>query len=450
MFFYREYLFILFFLLPPFLLLLIFSKKFKKVKNYPYVDVFNEEEKSVIKKDFKVFIYIFKIILFLLSFSCFILFLSKPYIKSQKIEFLFIYIDNTPFLNLKSEKVDSIIEKYKSENDFENILIFDNDGKQDYPLNKEKIFSGKLLEKEKVIRNFVKIVHSINSPSIKKILISDRVYEKFREDFDFIKIDNDFDVLIIDISPVIKIFSKDEKIASLMINDKQEKVLLKKGINFFDVRFDSLTFLKVFNDSIKFSKTILLKNKKVNILMNEKSINIALRTLGYEIGKSDIFISDKDDIKKGIVFFKEYSFNTTPGKKEIIFKDKNLKEIVKNGFDNLYYNRISNIPKEPLIVDEDGNKLVSFSDEKFYVSLPLDTNFSNFILSSGFLPLLNYMLDFFSKKSVDFDRKIFDYREEVLKTGLSFSGEEPTLKLKDMSKIFFILFLITTFLFLLI
>ncbi|MEO0234928.1 MAG: hypothetical protein ABIN39_03435 [candidate division WOR-3 bacterium] len=450
MFFYREYILILFSLLPLFLLLLIFSKKFKKVKNYPYVDVFKEEEKSIIKKDLKVFIYIFKIILFVFSFSCLILFLSKPYIKSQKIEFLIVYIDNTPFLNLKSEKVDSIIEKFKKENDFEKILIFDSKEKIDYPFKKEKIFSGELLEKEYVIRNFVKLIQKINSPSIKKVLISDRVYEKFREDFDFIKIDNDFDILIVDIFPVIKIFSKDEKIASLIINDKQEKVLLKKGINFFDIRFDSLTFLKIFNDSIKFSKTIFLKNEKVNNLINEKSIKLALKTLGYETGKSDIFISEKDDIKKGIVFSKEYRLNSTPGKKEIIFKDKNLKEVVKNGFDNLYYNKISSIPKEPLIVDEEGNKLVSFSDEKFYVSLPLDTNLSNFILTSGFLPLLNYMLDFFSKKSVDFDRKIFDYREEVLETGLSFSSEEPTLKLKDMSKIFFILFLLATFLFLLV
>ncbi|MEJ5307849.1 MAG: hypothetical protein WHT27_06085 [candidate division WOR-3 bacterium] len=450
MFFYREYIFILFSLLPLFLFLLIFSKKFKKVKNYPYVDIFNEEEKSIIKKDLKIFIYIFKIILFLLSFSFLILFLSKPYIRSKKIEFLLVYIDNTPFLNLKSEKVDSIIKEYKKGNDFEKILIFDNNEKVDYPFKKEKIFSGELLEKESVIRNYVRLIQKINSPSIKTVLISDRVYERFRDDFDFIKIDNDFDILILDIFPVIKIFSKDEKVVSLTVNDKQEKVLLKKGINFFDISFDSLTFLKVFNDSIKFSKTIFLKNKKVNNLINDKSIKIALKALGYETGKSDIFISEKDDIKKGIVFFNEYMFNTTLGKKEIIFKDKNLKEVIKNGFDNLYYNKISNIPQEPLIVDEEGNKLVSFSDEKFYVSLPLDTTLSNFILTSGFLPLLNYMLDFFSKKNVDFDRTIFDYRDEILKTGLSFSGEDPTLKLKDMSKIFFILFLIATFLFLLV
>lgn len=450
MFFYREYVFVLFFLLPLFLLLLIFSKKFKKVKNYPYVDVFSEEEKSIVKKDFKIFLYILKIIIFILSFILFLFFLLKPYIKSNKIEFLLIYIDNTPFLNLKVENVDSIIEKIKKENDFESILIFDNDGRVEYPFKKKKIFNGELLDKDNVIRNFVKSIQSVNSPSMKKVLISDRVYEKFREDFDFIKIDNDFDVLIVDIYPLLKIFSKDENIVYMVIDQREEKLFLKKGINFFEMNLDSLSFIKVFNDSLSFSKKIYLKNKKVNNLINEKILNTALKTLGYEIGKGDISISAKDDIKKGIIFLKEYKFISTKEKREIIFKNKNLKEVVKNGFYNLDYKKISNIPEEPLLVDNEGNKLISYSEGKFYVSLPLDTNLSNFTLTAGFLPLLKYMIDYLSKNNINYDKKIFEYREEILEKNLSFKSDEQSMKFKDISKLFFILFLISTFFFVLI
>lgn len=450
MFFYRDFNLILFFLLPVFLLILFFSKRFKRVKLYPYVDFFEENEKTSFKKSSTLTLKILKVIFFILSFSFLTLFLSKPYIGSKNVEYLFIYIDNTPLLNLKSEKLDSIITEYKKEYSFEKIVLFDNKKRIAYPFRKEETFNGELLKKDEVIRNFVGLINRINSPSMKKVLISDRNYYNFRDDFDLIKIENDFEILIVDILPELKIFSKDEKVALLSIDGIEEKLFLKKGMNYFSPNVDSLKFIKVSIDSLRFPKTVYLKNKKIKDLINEKILKIALKTLGYEISDVEIAVSSNDGIEKGIIFLKDYKLVGEKEKRKIIFRDENLKEIIKNGFDNLNYRKLSDIPGEPLILDDEGNKLVSYSKGKYYISLPVDTNFSNFVLTSGFLPLLDYILDDLSKNTLEYDKDIFEYREEILTKGKSFVSEEKPFKLKDVSKIFFILFLIFTFLFLLI
>lgn len=449
MFFYRDFNLILFFLLPIFLLILFFSKKFKKVKFYPYIDLFEESEKTTLKKGSTLILKILKIIFFVLSFSFLTLFLSKPYIGSKNVEYLFIFIDNTPLLNLKSEKLDSMIFEYKKEFNYDNIVIYDNKGRIEYPFKKEKVFSGELLEKDEVVRNFVSLINRINSPSMKKVFISDRKYDRFRDDFDFVKVENDFDILIVDILPELKIFSKDEKVALLKTDGKEVKIFLKRGINFFSPDFDSLSFIKVLTDSIRFPKTVYIKNKRIKDLVGEKILQIALKTLGYEVTDGEISISSNDAIKKGIVFFKDYKM-VHHNKRKIIFKDANLKEVLKNGFESLNYKKLSDIPGEPLILDDGGNKLLSYSKDKFYISLPLDTNLSNFVLTPGFLPLLDYLLNRLSKGDLDYDKNILEYREEILTKGKSFLSEEKPLKFKDISKVFFILFLIFTFLFILI
>lgn len=441
MYFYREYLLFLLLLFPIFLILILLSKKLKKTILYPYVDIFISGEKKNINKSLKILILFFKIFLFLLSFIFLILFLSEPFKKTKSYEYLLVYIDNTPLLDLNSQKVDSIVREYFKEKSFKRILVYDNQRSYEYPFKKEIFFKGKIEKKDFVKRRFTEIMNNLDSPSCKSIFISDRDFERFKDDFDFLRIKRDPDLFIVNVYPYLKIFSKDDRFVKISTENYQKNIYIKSGMNNIDFQVESLNYISVGEDTILFENKIYFTNRKVRNLLDEKSVKVGLKILNYGEGEGDIIISSKDNIKKGIVFVKDDLSENQNVNLKIFFDDEKLKGFIQNGFDNLIYKRIAKINGKTLIHDDAGNRILTFKDDKFYVSVPLDTTLSNFIYTPGFLPLLKFMLDHFIEDKLKTEFLDFEYREELIDSNKGFKAENEPETMGSLKNLFFLLFI---------
>jgi|GEM_PF-3589930 len=447
MYFYREYLLFLLFLIPIFLILILLSKKLKKTILYPYVEVFISGGKKNINKSLKILILFLKILLFLLSFIFLILFLSDPFKKTKSYEYLLVYIDNTPLIDLGSQKVDSIVKEHLKGKSFKRILVYDNQRSYKYPFKKEILFRGKIEKKDFVKRRFTKIIDGLNSLSYRSILISDRNFERFRDDFDFFRIKRDPDLFIVNVYPDLKIFSKDDRFIKISTESYQKNIYIRSGINNIDFQVESLHYISAGNDTILFENEIYFTDRKVKNLLDEKSVKVGLKILNYSEGEGDILISSSDNIKKGIVFVKDDLLENQNINLKIFFDDKNLKNMIQNGFDNLLYRKIAKIKGKTLIYDDSGNRILTFKDNKFYVSVPLDTTLSNFIYTPGFLPLLKFMLDYFMKEKLKTEFLDFEYREELVDSNKGFKLKNETEKMSSLKNLFFLLFILCLSLF---
>ncbi|PIP12891.1 MAG: hypothetical protein COX48_05900 [bacterium (Candidatus Stahlbacteria) CG23_combo_of_CG06-09_8_20_14_all_34_7] len=437
-FFSNEYL-ILLYLLPIVFIILLFLKRLKEDAEYPFTKIFTAKKKE--KRFFRSFI--MKIIRILLVTSILanaILSLSKPYIKSNRIEHLALFIDKTPYMNYEIDKVNRFIDSLGGKEAFRNIHIYINQKKVKYPLKENDEIKPNLIEKQRVMEHISRTIFSYKSNSVKSILLTDRSFKRINLETDIIVRRDAPKVLITGIGRFIFLYSKDEVVVELTFKLKDKNigkltVNLKKGINKINSPVKEFDFVNCLYDSIKLGRGILLSRTNVNEKTGNKFVLSAIKSLDANLEEnSDIEISYNNNIKKGIVFSKEDEKYTA--KSELFSTDKNFDEYIRNMNKNLEYTSLYKIKGEPIIISKKGEIILSNKDDVYFVALPLDTSKSNFVITPSFVLLMDQMLNRFTGKSSEIVNKELNYRKELTQPYSDYLSGYETPKELDISFVF--------------
>ncbi len=437
-FFFNKLLY-LFFLLPILIIFLLYNYFNKKPVKYPSIIYFNTKSK-IKNKYFKYFRDIIRLLLIILVFILTVFYISIPSVKSNKVEYLVIYVDNTPFGDISNKDINTLIDSLKNEDVFSHIKIYTNYSELNYPLI-NTIKNQSVISKQNVLQRFYSILYSLKTNSIKYVFISDRKYSNF--DTYTVKHIERNKIFIYDIMPNLVLFSNQNsnKKMQFFTNNKliyEINYNFKKYYNYFyykNIKFNKIIIEK---DTFSFNEIYKIHMPNIELIDTNFYIEKALKILGYKINKnSSIKIAINRKINKGICFSKYGKvFIEDIGK---IIYDKSLFRYNIN-LSNLSFKTLANDNGTKVIYDTKGNILISKVDSVYFVNIPIDTGYSNFVFIPEFVYILDYMIkSIIPSNDINNDDKLFlEYNYEASENKLYNYYNSDVIKSKNIQNIILI------------
>jgi len=437
--FFAPEMLLLLWLIPPVILFLLFMRRKSIDADYPFVRIFSS--KSMKRSSLKSFIMkIIRIILLSASLASAVMYSAKPSLKGDKTEYLVIFIDRTPLMRIEADRFNSIIDSLKSCSPSENTIAFVNEKRVSLPVKEKNLPSRELREKERVAEFIGRKIFSLRSKSVKSVLLTDRIFERFNLETDIISMREIPRVMITGISRGATLFSRDETAAEVRFTDengreKKSAVMLSKGENRIPSPFSLISRIDCFYDTLIFDSPVFSAASSVNDRTGSAFVKGLLRALEIEENDtSSVEISYDASCKRGIVFSRE---NQAAKEKSPLFSVLEGYDAITNDMNrNLEYSLLAEIPGEAVIMTKRGEKILSRQGDVFYFAFSPDTSASNLVLLPSFVSLSERIFnEIFSLKEAHSDSRL-EYRRELTESFNGVKNDYSPAKLKDVSFVF--------------